>query len=234
MSYETTTYNGSKSDPISTENLSLTELRELLLNLSKKKDEVEEKSNQIKELLNEEYSKNRGLNQKLSILEKELRTSKEIAQEKCQNLENENRLLKEQLKKYISAVQMIDSSKISNTNGGQTPIVEKLPSIPKMNENLQRDYSYEAEQYEKKLIQVAEMHGELMEFNSKLHKTLHNKNMLIDKLKAELIELRGPVIKKVLICFRKMVFMTKISIFSCQTKAHSTTLMKRSKTTWRV
>jgi len=198
MSYETTTYNGPKSAPVSTENLSLTELRELVLTMSKKKDEVEERSNQIRDMLNEEYSKNRGLHQKLSILEKELRTNREIAQEKCQSLENENRLLKEQLKKYISAVQMIDSGKISNVESDEISHVDKLPSIPKMNEHLQRDYSFEAEQYEKKLIQVAEMHGELMEFNSKLHKTLHNKNVLIDKLKAELIELRGPVIAYVL------------------------------------
>jgi hypothetical protein len=38
------------------------------------------------------------------------------------------------------------------------------------------------------------MHGELMEFNSKLHKMLNYRNSQVEKLKAELIELRGPVI----------------------------------------
>ena len=37
------------------------------------------------------------------------------------------------------------------------------------------------------------MHGELMEFNSKLHKMLNYRNSQVEKLKSELIELRGPV-----------------------------------------
>lgn len=40
---------------------------------------------------------------------------------------------------------------------------------------------------------VAEMHGELMEFNSRLHKILNFKTIQIEKLKQELTELRGPV-----------------------------------------
>ena len=39
------------------------------------------------------------------------------------------------------------------------------------------------------------MHGELMEFNSRLHKILNFKTLQIEKLKSELTELRGPVIK---------------------------------------
>lgn len=37
------------------------------------------------------------------------------------------------------------------------------------------------------------MHGELMEFNSRLHKILNFKTIQIEKLKQELTELRGPV-----------------------------------------
>ena len=37
------------------------------------------------------------------------------------------------------------------------------------------------------------MHGELMEFNSRLHKILNYRNSQVEKLKAELVELRGPV-----------------------------------------
>ncbi len=43
-------------------------------------------------------------------------------------------------------------------------------------------------------MKVAEMHGELMEFNSRLHKILNFKTMQIEKLKTELTELRGPVL----------------------------------------
>ena len=37
------------------------------------------------------------------------------------------------------------------------------------------------------------MHGELMEFNSRLHKVINFKNSQIEKLRDELIQLRGPV-----------------------------------------
>ena len=43
------------------------------------------------------------------------------------------------------------------------------------------------------LRQVAEMHGEIMEFNSYLSKQLYLKNQHIAKLKEDLVELRGPV-----------------------------------------
>lgn len=37
------------------------------------------------------------------------------------------------------------------------------------------------------------MHGELMEFNSRLHSIINVKNIQIERLKNELVELRGPV-----------------------------------------
>lgn len=37
------------------------------------------------------------------------------------------------------------------------------------------------------------MHGELMEFNSRLHKIINFKTMQVEKLKNELTELRGPL-----------------------------------------
>lgn len=42
--------------------------------------------------------------------------------------------------------------------------------------------------------QVAEMHGELMEFNEMLHRQLNSKEGLIRRLQGELVDLRGPVI----------------------------------------
>ena len=55
------------------------------------------------------------------------------------------------------------------------------------------DYHSEAREYEKKLIQVAEMHGELMEFNERLHRTLQTKEAILRRLRDELIDLRGPL-----------------------------------------
>ena len=42
-------------------------------------------------------------------------------------------------------------------------------------------------------LQVAEMHGELMEFNERLHIALNAKEQLVDQLRSQLVELRGPV-----------------------------------------
>ena len=55
------------------------------------------------------------------------------------------------------------------------------------------DYHFEASEYEKKLIQVAEMHGELLEFNEHLQKVLHSKDNRIRKLRLDLVDLRGPL-----------------------------------------
>lgn len=55
------------------------------------------------------------------------------------------------------------------------------------------DYHFESKEYEKKLIQVAEMHGELMEFNERLHRLLSQKEQTVRRLREELVDLRGPV-----------------------------------------
>lgn len=50
-----------------------------------------------------------------------------------------------------------------------------------------------ASSYERKLIEVAEMHGELIEFNERLHRALVAKEALVSQMRQELIDLRGPV-----------------------------------------
>jgi hypothetical protein len=145
-----------------TEKLSLNELREVVLNMIQRKDEIELLNKDLKESLNIKESINKGLEEKLNIVEKELTSSREIFQNKIQSLENENKLLKDQLKKYVSAVQLIrpTTSEIDpneNKDSKQTSptLVNRTTSIiPPINPNLQRDYSFEAEQYEQKLIQV--------------------------------------------------------------------------------
>lgn len=48
-------------------------------------------------------------------------------------------------------------------------------------------------EYEKKLVQVAEMFGEIVEYNDRLNRVLMQKDATIKVLKDQLIELRGPV-----------------------------------------
>jgi hypothetical protein len=42
-------------------------------------------------------------------------------------------------------------------------------------------------------IKVAEMHGELLEFNEMLQKNVQTKDQLINRLRSELVLLRGPL-----------------------------------------
>ena len=49
------------------------------------------------------------------------------------------------------------------------------------------------QEYEKKLTQVAQMHGELVELNERLQRVIQQKDAIIRKLREELIEVRGPL-----------------------------------------
>ncbi|XP_043255709.1 sorting nexin-29 [Colletes gigas] len=95
-----------------------------------------------------------------------------------QTLNRENELLRQQLRKYVTAVQMLRRGSDSTT------VSEEDPSL---------DYHNEAQQYEEKLIQVADMHAELMEFNARLTLQLTNRDRLVKLLQAELECLRGPL-----------------------------------------
>ncbi|XP_043685961.1 sorting nexin-29 [Vespula pensylvanica] len=93
-----------------------------------------------------------------------------------QTLNRENELLRQQLRKYVTAVQMLRKESDS------TYSIKRDASPTRHNE---------AEQYEAKLIQVADMHAELMEFNAKLTLQLANRDKLIQILQTELKCLRG-------------------------------------------
>ncbi|XP_011142398.2 sorting nexin-29 isoform X1 [Harpegnathos saltator] len=95
-----------------------------------------------------------------------------------QTLNRENELLRQQLRKYVTAVQML------RRDSDSTTISEEDPSL---------DYHNEARQYEEKLIQVADMHAELMEFNARLTLQLTSRDRLVKMLQAELECLRGPL-----------------------------------------
>lgn len=132
-----------------TENLSVSELREVVLTMIGRKDQCEQVNRTLRTSLNEEIAKSGGLTEKCQLLEKELANSKQVYENRIQTIENENKLLKDQLKKYVSAVQLMRPT--NNDAASTSQLTQPMPAI---NPNLQRDYSYEAEQYEKKLIQV--------------------------------------------------------------------------------
>ncbi|CAG0892031.1 unnamed protein product [Cyprideis torosa] len=134
----------------------------------------------------------------------------------------ENELLKHQLKKYVNAVQLLrrdgtsahetlaeieqqqragggvltlssspSPSSSSNSEGGSGGSGSGGPRMSR--EHLFRDYYGEMEEYQRKLIQVAEMHGELMEFNERLQRLLRQREATICRLREELVDLRGPL-----------------------------------------
>lgn len=135
--------------------------------------------------------------------------------EKVETLNKENFSLKEQLKKYINAVKMLKTDDVNAVKILQKEIsttqllnmeensskkdVDSQTNAP-TDETKQRteisnrqDYKSEAKEYERKLVQVAEMHAELMNFNITLQQSICQKDTLIDRLKTELEELRGPM-----------------------------------------
>jgi hypothetical protein len=196
----TATRRESVRPPINHESLSIDELRQLVLTMIQRKDQLTESNQKLTETVNIEQERCRLIYDKLEAQQKDAKLQQEFNETKLKNLENENKLLKDQLKKYVSAVQMIRSNNNNNSNNQSSSkqINETLSSVdtfimPAVNTTLQRDYSYEADQYEAKLIQVAEMHGELMEFNSRLHRILNFRTMQVDKLREELTQLRGPL-----------------------------------------
>lgn len=132
-----------------TENLTLGELREVVLTMISRKEQSEQANRSLRATLNDELAKSSGLIEKTHLLEKELANVKHFYDNRIQTIENENKLLKDQLKKYVSAVQLMRPIGASSSD---TSLVN--PPMPAYNSNIQRDYSYEAEQYEKKLIQV--------------------------------------------------------------------------------
>lgn len=119
----------------------------------------------------------------LSVVEAKNNEELRKLNEKISNLTKENETLRTQLKKYIGALQLLnkDDDKLQK-------VLEDLEVDPKS-----FDYQHEAKIFEKKLVQVAEMHAELMDFNVTLQQNICSKDTLIDRLRSELEALRGPV-----------------------------------------
>lgn len=133
------------------ENLTVSELREVVLTMIARKEQIECMAQALRVALGEETARSSGLGDQVRLLEKELANVRHSYENRIQTIENENKLLKDQLKKYVSAVQLM---RPYVAGGDVTVQAQQVAPMPAANPNLQRDYSYEAEQYEKKLIQV--------------------------------------------------------------------------------
>ncbi|XP_058851843.1 sorting nexin-29 isoform X2 [Acipenser ruthenus] len=174
------------------ESMTVTELRQAIVAMMNRKDELEDQNSSLRSLLDGEMEYSAALRQELDSLKKRLAELEERHAGKVQALGRENEVLKVQLKKYVGAVQML------KREGGQTNDVlltlrncDGEPPVPEPKPA--GDSEELAASYERKLIEVAEMHGELIEFNERLYRSLMAKDHLVAQMRQELIDLRGPV-----------------------------------------
>lgn len=173
------------------ESMTVHELRQAIVAMMNRKDELEEENGSLRNLLDGEMEHSAALRQEVDALKRRVAEQQERHSTKVQALARENEVLKVQLKKYVGAVQMLKRE-------GQT--AEVVPSLWNVDgevtvpEQRPGEVAEElASSYERKLIEVAEMHGELIEFNERLHRALVAKEALVSQMRQELIDLRGPV-----------------------------------------
>uniref|UniRef100_A0A2R9BJ32 Sorting nexin 29 n=1 Tax=Pan paniscus TaxID=9597 RepID=A0A2R9BJ32_PANPA len=172
------------------ESMTISELRQAIVAMMNRKDELEEENRSLRNLLDGEMEHSAALRQEVDTLKRKVAEQEERQGMKVQALARENEVLKVQLKKYVGAVQMLkregQTAEVPNlwSVDGEVTVAEQKPG--EIAEEL-------ASSYERKLIEVAEMHGELIEFNERLHRALVAKEALVSQMRQELIDLRGPV-----------------------------------------
>lgn len=184
-----------QSDPLAAalpNSMTEVELRQAIVAMMNRKDELEEQNTSLRSLLDGEMEHSAGLRQEAEVLKKKLGELEERHSTKVQALARENEVLKVQLKKYVGAVQMLkrEGSQGSDALSVLRSNEEPVPTLPSKSIG---DIEELAASYERKLIEVAEMHGELIEFNERLYRSLMAKDHLIVQMRQELIDLRGPV-----------------------------------------
>ncbi|KAL9955431.1 hypothetical protein ACROYT_G036758 [Oculina patagonica] len=178
--------------------MSTGELKQAIVSMMLRKDEIEEKNRNLQTELDEERHKSQQLSTETDALREELKEQENFNTAKIESLSRENELLKHQLKKYVGAVQALRS----DLHGKSSEAVEVLsgirqddvlPPLPPERNTEQDRQSDEAEEYKSKLIQVADLHGELLEFNERLHKQVNYYQYQVRRLREELVNLRGPL-----------------------------------------
>eukprot|EP00795_Rhopilema_esculentum_P009186 gene9186-16860_t len=178
--------------------LSTAELKQAILSTAKRKDEVEERNRVLKLALDEERESTMSLSSENETLKKRLEGQQETNERQIAEVTRENEVLRNQLKKYVAAVQLLKRENkslsketkqaISTLRGYDEDSEVVLPPQPKERTDSELDSIYE-----EKLIQMAQLHGELMEFHESLQRDLVRKQNVIASMKSELVSLRGPL-----------------------------------------
>uniref|UniRef100_A0AAR2KJU3 Sorting nexin 29 n=1 Tax=Pygocentrus nattereri TaxID=42514 RepID=A0AAR2KJU3_PYGNA len=172
--------------------VSTVELRQAIVAMMNRKDELTEQNMSLRSLLDGEMEHSAGLRLEVDNLKNKLADLEERHAAKVQALGRENEVLKVQLKKYVGAVQMLKRE--GNQSIDSLPMLRNCDGTAATSQHRSvADVEELAASYERKLIEVAEMHGELIEFNERLYCSLMAKDNLIGQMRQELIDLRGPV-----------------------------------------
>uniref|UniRef100_A0A8C3PBS5 Sorting nexin 29 n=1 Tax=Chrysemys picta bellii TaxID=8478 RepID=A0A8C3PBS5_CHRPI len=134
------------------ESMTINELRQAIVAMMNRKDELEEQNRSLRNLLDGEMEHSALLRQEIENLRRKVAEHEERHAAKIQALARENEVLKVQLKKYVGAVQMLKRE-------GQT--AEVLPNLWNIDgeftipEQKQVENNEElANSYERKLIEV--------------------------------------------------------------------------------
>lgn len=163
--------------------LTVDELKAAVLEISRARDAAEGRRIEVAAALSQEMETTSMLRAELALHQSQYQENLDKIDMRMNTLTRENELLKHQLKKYVGAVQLL---RREGSSEGAAPTSSR-PSPD------YRDYHHEAAAYEIKLIQVAEMHGELMEFNERLHRLLRLREAQVRQLREQLVDLRGPL-----------------------------------------
>lgn len=171
--------------------ISREDLKQALLSVMSRKDELQTQCVSLKKLVDQEASVAASLQEELKEARRKSTESIDKLGIRIQTLTRENELLKHQLKKYVGAVQKLRDGPMAYETLAQLEGQSAAAAAEASSKYV--DYHFEASEFERKLIQVAEMHGELLEFNEHLQKVLQGKDNYIRRLRDELVELRGPL-----------------------------------------
>ena len=145
--------------------LSREDLKQALLSVMERKEELQDQCQGLKQLLEQESSTSAGLRQELNEANRKSKDSCDKLQARVNSILRENELLKHQLKKYVGAVQKLRDGPQAHETLAHLEGQESRNNP----DSKYVDYHFEASEYEKKLIQVAEMHGEVStQFPNKL------------------------------------------------------------------
>jgi len=165
---------------------SMDELKGMLDEITQEKEEVINSNKRLKTLLNLQMDQSLVLQQKVQDLQTQLLEKTE--QERLLRVEFEK--VTKHLKDSAKQPEQKDFSQDNASVAGESIICDQADNQSILNES---------KLYEQKLVEVSQMHGELLELNSNLRIRLRSAIILLKIMKEELVALRGPMLHDALV-----------------------------------